>query len=450
MPEPKSIILLYKQMSEDNSIFSDSEEEGQIEIQVIPEIEWGGESTITNVTTNPRIIAALMGLHPIYIAPPHPLGSITFPPGQIIVQSSSPIPRIGQVRRRDDDSESKLESNKIQKIDEDAKIEEPPHILLKLKSDLEFYYSTDDGKRLLLNEIIEPNRLIRNIIADMPISVAHRLKYLAGFDSDIECVEEIVDNKKIRDHYTGNLKEAILEAYIKEWRLRYSFRKLLNIWRIKKMDAQCDKEVDPITLSEPEKEVYVYDWSVKRKFVFDARSLATLIDTKLMYSEYGFPEPKIPKNPRSNVEFSYKQLLSIYNQLAHYGELRWAFTTFRQYDFVKIRWQRYHKSALTMNAIKCSIQLLDSLEARDMLSDFIFAKMDELGFKYDNYIFNSYQVAMARAPTHWYLEKLKAMAILFYEGEHFGYTNKKVNIGCTNLFKKQTEFINDLKDKKII
>ena len=155
----------------------------------------------------------------------------------------------------------------------------------------------------------------------------------------------------------------------------------------------------PITLSEPDKEVYIYDWSVKRKFIFDAKSLATLIESKLMYNEYGFPVPMYPRNPKNNVEFTYKQLISIYYQLKNYGELRWGFTTLREYNFNKNRWHMYHKSALTINSIKSSITLLDSFEARELFTDFIFAKMEELGLRHTNYIFNAYQTAMV-SRTH--------------------------------------------------
>jgi hypothetical protein len=176
-----------------------------------------------------------------------------------------------------------------------------------------------------------------------------------------------------------------------------------------------------------------------------------MIETNLMYQEYGFPIPILPKNPKNNVEFSYKQMISIYNQLKELGELRWGLTTLREYNFSKNRWHMYHRSALTMNAIKTSIAALETFESRELLSDFIFAKMDDLGIRYNNYTFNMYQVAMARASKHWYLEKLKALAIIHYEAEHFGHNKSRmINANCLKIFRKQTQFMNDLKAKNII
>ena len=260
------------------------------------------------------------------------------------------------------------------------------------------------------------------------------------------------ENKvKVQKRYLGNLKEAVYRAYIKEWRLRYLFKKVLIFWRIYRMNKTYEKEIDPITLSEPEKEVYIYDWTNKRKFVFDAKSLAILIESKLMYHEYGFPVPQYPKNPKNNVEFSYKQLVSLYNQLKVHGELRWGLTTLREYNFNKNRWHMYHKSALTMNSIRFSISLLDTYEARDLFADFIFAKMEELGLNHSVDICTAYQIAMIRIPTHWYLEKLKSLAISYYEAEHLGHNRKRIiNAACVRIFKKHNQFMTDLRTKNII
>jgi hypothetical protein len=217
------------------------------------------------------------------------------------------------------------------------------------------------------------------------------------------------------------------------------------------MNKVSEKSIDPITLQYPEKEVEVYDWSVKRKFIFDAKSLATLIEANLNYQICGFAEPIYPRNPLNNLDFRYEQLLSIYNQLKKYGELRWGLTTLQQYNFNNRRWQMYHKSALTMNAIKNNLIAFDTHEARELLTDFIFSKMDDLKIEVNNYTYNVYQVAMVRSPNHWYLEKFKALAIQYYEAEHFNHNiNRAINIQFIKIIKKQRYFIKDLIDKNII
>jgi len=443
-----------------DDIFVDNVEEGEIieenhnnteeetkeeEEEDEDEEEWGGAPQNQVIIPEMSVVAALLGLAPLR-------SSSDF------LESPSPISnRRQRIRPREEFTSQQQHPNKIYRNLSGKRVVRKRTSLysyLKLKSGEEFHFTEEDGKKLLLNEVIEPNRLIRNIISNIPQRMGERLEYLCKFDFEEESEEEESEeenSEKVQKRYMGNLKEAVYEAYIKEWRLRFVFRRLLILWRIYKMNKSCEKELDPITLSEPEKEVYIYDWNNRKKFVFDAKSLATLIETKLMYHEYGFPAPMYPRNPKNNVELSYKQLISLYFQLKNYGELRWGFTTLREFNFNKQRWHLYHKSALTINSIRSNLSQLDTLDGRELFLDFIFAKMDELGFTHNTNIYNIYQKAMIRVPNHWFLERLKSLAILHYEAEHFSQNRDlSINSRCIKLFKNQNRFFNDLKNKKII
>jgi hypothetical protein len=424
--------------SENDEESKEDDEEDELE-----EAEWGG--TDRNEVIIPNInILTYIGINPLGV-----------PLVRVPIQSDDELSstNLGRIRRREESSVP-LEPNKVfRNIDGKRIIKKREHYYsyLCLKSGEEFYFNEEDDKTILLNGVVEPNKLIRNIISRVPWRISERLEYLAKFDSEEESDSEDENGEKVQKRYLGNLKELVYEAYIKEYRLRYYFKRVLILWRIYKMNRSCERELDPITLCEPEKEIYLYDWDNKKKFIFDAKSLATLIESKLMYQECGFPVPMYPRNPKNNVEFSYKQMISLYYQLKNHGELRWGFTTLREYNFNKHRWHMYHKSALTINSIKVSITLLDTIDGRELFSDFIFAKMEELGFRYTNTIVNIYNIAMIRLPNHWYLEKIKSLAISHYEGEHFGQNRIRViNDGCRKIFKKHNQFINDLKNKKII
>ena len=372
-----------------------------------------------------------------------------------------------RIRQRDED-ETIVEQNKSLKVTRNKKIVKKrinQYSYLLLKSGHEFHFNKEDGKNILLTNEMEPNRLIRNIISRVPHSLKDRLKYLAKFESEEESDSESSSNsdcskknenenenhKKVEKRYFGNLKELVYEAYIKEERLRFLFKRVLSLWRVHVMDKKCEIGLDPITLAEPVKKVYVYDWPNKKKFVFDAKSLAMLIESRLTYPEYGFSMPQHPKNPNNNVEFSSEQLVSIYFQLKDYGELRWGFTTLKEYDFKINRWVMYHKSALTLNSIRKSISLLDTNEDRELFSDFIFAKLEKLQFRTTVTTNNYYITAMIKDPKHWYLEKLKSLAISHYEAEHFGYyVDDYVDDECTKIFQKQAKFFKDLRTRKLI
>jgi hypothetical protein len=260
--------------------------------------------------------------------------------------------------------------------------------------------------------------------------------------------------KKSYDHdrlLYDNLRDQVCAAYLKEYRLRSLFRSFLHRWRIRRMDQRYTKEIDPITLSEPQKEVFIYDWSVKKKFVFEAKSLSDVVESALLYHEGGFAMPRYPRNPWTNIEFSYGQLLSIYHQLAFHKEIGWCLQTLRQYNFNKSMWNTYHHSTITMTAIKSSLRLLDSLDAREMLEDFIFSKLEDLGMSTSLYLHRAYQIAMIRLPQHWYLEQCKQLASLHYESQHFNRNrNNHIRQKCILLFKKQPLFLNDLVKKGLI
>ena len=360
-----------------------------------------------------------------------------------------------RVRQREED-ETTIEQNKSQKVTSTKRIIKKrinKYSYLLLKSGNEFHFNKESGNNILLNNTLEPNRLIRNIISRVPTCLIDRLKYLAKFDSEEEsdCDSDTENSKKVEKRYFGNLKELVYTAYIKETRLRFLFKRVLALWRVHKMDKKCEIGLDPITLAEPVKKVYVYDWSNKKKFVFDAKSLATPIETRLSYQEYGFSMPQYPRNPNNNVDFTLEQLISIYYQLKEHGELRWGFTTLREYNFGLNHWILYNKSALTMNSITKSITLLDTYEDRELFSDFIFAKLEKLNFRTTATTNSYYITAMIKDPKHWYLEKLKVIAISHYEAEHFGdYIESYVDELCLPIFQNEEKFFKDLRTRKLI
>jgi len=229
-----------------------------------------------------------------------------------------------------------------------------------------------------------------------------------------------------------------------ELRLRRAMRNVLTRWRIKRMDRAIQEKTDPITLYDPVKEVVLYDMQLKRKFYFDAKSIAIHIETALLYQEGGFAIPMYPRNPWNNLEFTYRQLLSLYLQLRTHGELRWGLSTLRALDFNKSRWQRYHHSAITMRAIHASLFSLESLNARELLEDFIVLSLEKCGnVSEDTIVF--YREAMIRVPHHWYLERWKTLAYQHYEAQHFGmHRSMHLTSACRDLYHKQYSFVKDL------
>ena len=250
---------------------------------------------------------------------------------------------LGARKRDDSDSDSDREDPVTKRRRYKESDYEPDPFFMKLSSGEEFYFTEEDGNDLV--NIHEPNVMLRNILANMPRKISHRMRYLAKFNHT-----EIMEGPR---HFE-NVYDAVIAGYIRECRLRRIFRGVLQRWRIRKMNRTSTAPIDPITLCPPEKTVTVYDWATRKRYLFDAKSLATLIDSQLLYNEYGFSVPQMPRNPWTNIEFTYIQLVSMYEQLQHHGELRWGFTTLRSHQFHKEAWELYHRPALTMKAIRAS------------------------------------------------------------------------------------------------
>lgn len=314
--------------------------------------------------------------------------------------------------------------------------------ILQLSSGRVMQFHEDDENGTIVPRWFESNPYVRRILSRIPFSIERRLKYLArimheedGYDSDGEII-----------YY--HLRDQVYESFLVELRLRRAMRNVLTHWRIRRMDRAIQERTDPITLYEPVKEVVLYDMTVRKKFYFDAKSIAIHIETALLYQDGGFAIPMYPRNPWNNVEFSYRQLLSLYLQLRAHGELRWGLSTLRAMDFSKTRWQRYHHSAITMRAIHASLFPLDSFQSRELLEDFIVLSLQQFDVVSENTLI-FYREAMLRIPQHWYLERWKTLAYQYYEAQHFG-LNRSMYNACRQLYKKQNSFIKELVQQGII
>jgi hypothetical protein len=326
-----------------------------------------------------------------------------------------------------------------------------------LSSGEEFYYTEEDSKPTLINESIEPHPIIRIIIGNLPVGIKNRLNYLAKFRFD-EVEEEETDIEEDEQgetiiHYKpkqfDNVCMQVFSAYMREMKLRAAFRRVWALWKVYRLNKASHAEVDPITLSEPVHAVVLYE--KHKKYVFDATALATWIESKLLYQEYGFALPMYPCNPWTNLEFTYTQMISIYYQLKAHGELRWGFVTLKQHDFNKKMWGLYHKSALTMRAIKTNLWALDNIESRELLEDFILAMYDELHIHISQHSISRFRLGIRHVPQHWYLEKWKALAFQHLEGEHFG-QNRRSSIldAAMLLIRKRELFFKELIQAGII
>ena len=369
---------------------------------------------------------------PFYSLPPLSLPTFF----QLYQQHPHPVETEEESNSSDEERPPKWHRTESGRVSSSPRRDASNHLILSSGRVLRFH--EEDGLYLLLPYWFETNGLVRKIVSRCFRSVAGRLRYLDRIMDEEEGYDE--DGEMIYYH----LRIQVMESFLVETRLRRAMRNILMRWRNHQMDKRHQEDMDPITLCEPEKRVVLYDWSVKRKFVFDAKSLAIHIETALLYQEGGFAIPKYPRNPWNNIDFTYRHLVSIYQQLKALGELRWGLTSLRKHNFNITLWQQYHHSAITMAAIQTSLKQLDSPSGRELLEDFIIMKLSEVMIVTDLGV-RVYRAAILCMPRHGHLEQWKRLAFMYHEGLHFGQNHdEKINNIRMELLKRQPRFIHDI------
>jgi hypothetical protein len=153
-----------------------------------------------------------------------------------------------------------------------------------------------------------------------------------------------------RDLYSADQNEirwAILLI-----RMRTAFKRLLTLWLRRRCERVALASTDPITLSDFERPVVIYDMTGRSRYRFEAQSLMVHIKNQLHAVNYGFPLPQMPRNPLTNLEFSLGQLISIHAQLLAHGQCYWAFSALRSCEFNMNRFVQLHEVALRQAAVQ--------------------------------------------------------------------------------------------------
>ena len=212
---------------------------------------------------------------------------------------------------------------------------------------------------------------------------------------------------------------TIYQEYIVEARLRYQFKRLLNVWLQKKMNRKTSDLIDPVTMNPIQHPIYVYDLKQRRRYVFEADSLNKSIKRNLYAHEYTIPGPKKPVNIIINRPFTYAQLITLYDQLLSTRTRIEDFSTFRKFQFKLETWKLYMYNHLYMAAIKDELYNYQSGDGKDMLEDFI---KDMVGIikvplteRFELIITN----AVSWYPEHPLLQQFRSLCLSSYEATTF-------------------------------
>lgn len=170
-----------------------------------------------------------------------------------------------------------------------------------------------------------------------------------GFLSDMPHLSELFRSKV---SLYRSMRQEDIQLVILLIRMRNAFKKLLNVVIRRRCDKIPFQDCDPITLSVFERPVVIYDMKNRCRHMFEAKTLMVHIHQQLMHSDGGFPEPLAPRNPLTNIELTYGQLVSCYFQLRAAGQSMWTIGSLYSLNFNLARFAMYNERALRNNAIR--------------------------------------------------------------------------------------------------
>jgi len=217
-------------------------------------------------------------------------------------------------------------------------------------------------------------------------------------------------------------KDRIYEDYLKEYRFRTLFKKLLYHWRVKfyirnsKEGSEC---LDPITFLPIENPIMVYDTKQKRRFQFEAQSLAIAIRKNLYFQQYGVPQPKRPINLITNRSFTNVQMISIHHQLTRQPIRIDDYGTFRRLEFNIERWKLFMFAHLQMAAYREELYDYHSENGQDMIHDYIMDMMCILDYSPKPSFKAIVLSILVWWPDHPIIETIRQLCLKSYEADYF-------------------------------
>lgn len=155
--------------------------------------------------------------------------------------------------------------------------------------------------------------------------------------------------------------KAAMEIYAKNQKTRWCFKRLLVKWLFKKAQARI-LDVDLISLETVPKEEQILITCIKSRsiYVFSGSSLLKTVRSSLESQISSISNITAPKNPFTNVPFTYGQLITLTNELGGWcvkkGKAYPAIIAlYRESNFSTIAISRLHNNYLQYNATKAFI-----------------------------------------------------------------------------------------------
>jgi len=169
-------------------------------------------------------------------------------------------------------------------------------------SEVAFFSSTVGNKNTYNTDFV--SYAFINSLRLKPSYTLRQSKYKILFQS-------IINNKFV----DNNTKTRIMNNFYKAQRIYFAFSRqayLFKLKKAKKYDVNTDLCMTPLCNFKGSMLLEIYDDVTKNKYTYRTSDIINIICTSLSNSPDFFTESLFPKNPYTNIDFTYAQLYNIY------------------------------------------------------------------------------------------------------------------------------------------
>lgn len=217
-----------------------------------------------------------------------------------------------------------------------------------------------------------------------PVAVAHDGPFVK------KCVHLARKNQRIR---------FLLSCFLKQW----LFRRLIP-----------GNDYDPVTCESPRRPIRFIDWPQRRIYTFEASTILRDMRERLLYQNYLFTEPKSPRNPYTNVEFSLGQYYSVFKQLRVLGLSHWALEGLTECLYNLEQFHNKFASPLRFAALKDCFSDPTNSVGKDLLYEFM---EDQHDIHEKPFLSAVYLWALDEAPTSSIVKFWRHLCMKYHELE---------------------------------
>lgn len=165
--------------------------------------------------------------------------------------------------------------------------------------------------------------------------------------------------------------------FAKEQKVRTALRYLLAKWLYAKYKTRMLNTDDPCTLEPCKNPVYIFDAARRGMYQLEASSLKRQVEFNLGFSDWLHPEPVLPKNPLTNLEFHPGQLLTVLQGIRRAGLGSWMLEGFTAKAFHLKLFRLHFGQPLRIHAVNELVKQPKSEQLTEFLQEFIVEMYDE-------------------------------------------------------------------------